>query len=158
MDLYHKFLNTLDALTREGVEYILIGDFAVILYGLPRTTQDIDIIIKPEKDNIERLKDALKKVYKDSSIDEITLDELKEYAVIRYGSQDGYFIDLIVKIGEGEDYNSLEFDTITVENKKIKIAKPESLIRLKSNTIRPEDKRDAMFLNELIKRNTGGRS
>jgi hypothetical protein len=157
MDLYNKFLTTLDTLTREGVEYILIGGFAVILYGLPRTTQDIDIIVKPDKENITRLKNALKLVFNDSSIDEITLEELKKYAVIRYGSQDGYFIDLIVKIGEFADYNSLEFDTITVENKKIKIARPEALLRLKCNTVRPEDKRDALFLNELIKRNSDGR-
>jgi len=157
MDLYHKFLDTLDTLTQEGVEYILIGGFAVVLYGLPRTTQDIDIVVNPEKENIARLRNALKAVFNDSSIDEITSDELKKYAVVRYGSQDGYFIDLIVKIGEVADFNSIKYDTISVENKSIKIATPEALLTLKKNTVRPEDQRDALFLSELIKRKSGGR-
>jgi hypothetical protein len=156
MDLYHKFLTTLDTLTREGVDYILIGGFAVILYGLPRTTQDIDIIVKPDKINVAKLKHALKAVFEDTSIDEITSEALKEYAVVRYGSQDGYFIDLIAKIGDAADYNSLAYDTITVENKKIKIATPEALFNLKKSTVRPEDKRDALFLSELIKRKLSG--
>jgi len=53
------------------VEYILIGDFAVVLYGLPRFTQDIDIFVKPEEDNIKKLKKVLKSVFHDKSIEEM---------------------------------------------------------------------------------------
>jgi len=45
MNLFDKLLQIADALEREKVEYILIGGFAVILYGLPRLTQDLDLFI-----------------------------------------------------------------------------------------------------------------
>lgn len=45
-NIVDKFFELIDELYRNDVEYILIGGFAVILYGLPRTTGDIDLIIK----------------------------------------------------------------------------------------------------------------
>ena len=46
MNLFDKFLQVADRLENEGVDYILIGGFAVILYGMPRLTQDVDLFIK----------------------------------------------------------------------------------------------------------------
>ncbi len=37
------FLAVFEALDRQEVEYILIGEVAVILHGLERLTRDIDI-------------------------------------------------------------------------------------------------------------------
>jgi len=35
------------ALNREGVRYLLIGGFAVILHGFVRTTKDVDVLLDP---------------------------------------------------------------------------------------------------------------
>lgn len=40
-DLFQKFLKIIDTLEIEEVDYVLIGGFAVVLYGLPRFTQDL---------------------------------------------------------------------------------------------------------------------
>ena len=42
MDHFQVFLKVLKAMEDEGVDYILIGGFAVILHGLPRFTMDMD--------------------------------------------------------------------------------------------------------------------
>lgn len=37
--IFEKFWEVIDALEKEGVDYILIGEFAMVLYGLPRENQ-----------------------------------------------------------------------------------------------------------------------
>ena len=44
------------------VKYLLIGGMASVLYGVPRTTVDIDIAIMPSEANVKRAIDALKTV------------------------------------------------------------------------------------------------
>ena len=95
MNLFEKLLQIADALEREKVEYILIGGFAVILYGLPRLTQDLDLFINNTTDNVQRLRTALNQVFQDQSIEEITVEELDRYPVIRYGSPDGFTLDFV---------------------------------------------------------------
>ena len=152
MDLFNKFIKVFEALEREEVDYILIGGFAVILYGLPRVTEDIDLFIKPDENNIKKLKKALYSVYKDESIEEITFDMLKEYAVVRYGSPDGFHIDLSADIGEAFTYTDISYELKKIEGQSIKIATRESLYNMKKDTVRPIDKSDSLFLYDLIKK------
>jgi hypothetical protein len=37
----------LDACEQEGVEHMLTGAFAHGLYGIPRSTKDIDVVLRP---------------------------------------------------------------------------------------------------------------
>ncbi len=47
-------------LNSKGIDYVLIGGIAVIAYGNPRTTVDIDIIIQLEKEDIKEFAEFLK--------------------------------------------------------------------------------------------------
>ncbi|HEX6159430.1 MAG TPA: type II toxin-antitoxin system prevent-host-death family antitoxin [Thermoanaerobaculia bacterium] len=47
------------ALNAEGVRYVLIGGFAVILHGFVRATKDIDLLIDASSENVQRLKRAM---------------------------------------------------------------------------------------------------
>jgi hypothetical protein len=38
-----------------GIPYMLTGSFASTLFGAPRTTQDIDIVIEPTLGTLEKL-------------------------------------------------------------------------------------------------------
>lgn len=149
--LFEKFLELIDALEKAEVDYVLIGGFAVILYGMPRLTQDIDLFLHNDVENIRRLQDALFKVFQDDSIWEITMDELDRYPVIRYGSPDGFSVDLIVKIGTTFGYDDLEYDLIEVEGSRVRVATAETLYRLKEGTLRPIDQNDTIFLAELLR-------
>lgn len=53
---YDLTRKVLAALEREEVKYVVFGAVALALHGLPRATEDLDIFIAPEPDNIERLK------------------------------------------------------------------------------------------------------
>jgi hypothetical protein len=152
MDLIDKFLQVIDQFEKENVEYVLIGGFAVVLHGFPRLTQDIDVFIRPTEENVKRLQTALKNVFDDRSIDEITYDELARYPVIRYGTPDGFNIDIIAQIGEAIQFDDIEYDVMEVEAHRLKIADEHSLIRMKENTMRETDQADVRFLKEKLKR------
>ena len=150
-DLFNKFLEIIDALEKAKVDYILIGGFAVVLYGLPRATQDLDIFIKIRKENIERLQKALYAVFNNKNVYEITFDELQSYPVIRYGTDEGFYIDILSKIGTAFSYEDLKYEVINVDGHQIKIASVDILYKLKENTYRAIDKADLIFLEQLIK-------
>jgi len=64
------------SLRREGVEYVLVGAVALDVLGIGRLTEDIDLFVRPTADNVERLRRALRAVWDDPSIQEITADDL----------------------------------------------------------------------------------
>jgi hypothetical protein len=43
------------ALDRNGISYMVVGSFASTFHGVPRTTQDLDVVIDPTPDALERL-------------------------------------------------------------------------------------------------------
>jgi predicted nucleotidyltransferase len=151
-DLFQRFLDVMDALEKEKVEYILIGGFAVVLHGMPRFTQDLDFFIKGNEDNISRLQKAFYSVFQDNSVFEITKSELQDYSVVRYGSNEGLFIDVISKIGEAFTFEDLRYEELKIEGHTIKIATAETLYKLKEKTYRAIDQNDLIFLKELISR------
>ena len=149
-DLFQKFLRIIDTLNKFAVDYIVIGGVAMISHGMPRLTRDLDLIIGMTEKNIKNLQRALRSQYNDPAIEEITLEELCKYSVLRYGTPDDFYLDLMVRIGEAADYNSLTAEAREIDGIIINLATPESLLKLKQNTMRPEDKRDALFLMKLM--------
>ena len=149
MSEYKNINKILDAFYNEEVDYIVIGEVAVLLYGMPRVTEDIDVIVRMEEENIERLRKALRRLFDDDDINEITLDELKDYSVIRYISPEKEMIDIISSLGEAFDYDKVKFIEMEIEGHKIKIATLDSLIEMKSKTYREKDNLDLLFLKEL---------
>jgi len=155
MDHFQDFLKVLKAMEDEGVDYILIGGFAVILHGLPRFTIGMDFFMKMAEKNVQKLRKALYSIFRDSDIEEITFDELVKYPVIRYGTPNGFHIDIMAQLGETATYEDLEYEIMEVQGQKIRVATAETLLKLKEGSIRPEDKGDALFLKELLHRKKG---
>ena len=57
-DQFKEFLRLLRS---EAVEYLLVGGWAVIYHGYPRTTKDLDIWIAVNHDNAERVRRVFRK-------------------------------------------------------------------------------------------------
>jgi hypothetical protein len=53
----------LDALSRHGVDYILVGGFAAVIHGSPYLTTDVDIVPRAARDNLARLSLALRDLH-----------------------------------------------------------------------------------------------
>jgi hypothetical protein len=141
-------LPVLKALKDHEVDYVLVGGVAVNLHGILRATEDMDIFVKPDAENVDRLKQALQEVFRDGCIDEISVQDLAgSYPTIRYGPPDSDFvIDIIARLGEAVAFEDLDFEWITVEGVRIRVATPRTLIRMKRDTVRPLDRDDALRL------------
>ena len=55
-DDFKDFLNSLN---KNEVEYLLLGGWAVGIYGAPRVTADMDVFIAVDDENITKLQNAL---------------------------------------------------------------------------------------------------
>ncbi len=54
MDLYEEFAALIHAIHREDLDYAVVGALAVAIYGAPRATTDIDLLVAP--DDMERFR------------------------------------------------------------------------------------------------------
>jgi hypothetical protein len=59
MELAPDFDEFIASLTAHGVEFVIVGAYALAFHGAPRFTGDLDILVRPTMDNASRLLDAL---------------------------------------------------------------------------------------------------
>ena len=135
----------LRALANREVRFKVVGGVALNLVGLPRATQDLDIFVTPDAENIERLRQALMEVFHDPSINEISADDLSgTYPAIQYVPPSGGFhVDILCRLGQAFDYANVETESRTVEGITFNVATPRMLFKMKRDTVRLQDKADA---------------
>ena len=54
MPLNKDWREFLELLNSNGVEYLVVGAFAVAFHGFPRYTADLDLLVRPTEDNAQR--------------------------------------------------------------------------------------------------------
>lgn len=60
MDLHKDFADLCSLLNVNGVDFLIIGGYAVAFHGAPRFTGDLDVLIRPDIEQINRLLSALR--------------------------------------------------------------------------------------------------
>ena len=88
----------LDALEQAGIPYMLVGSFASNLYGVPRATQDADVVISPDPTRLQIFLSTLARegfyAPSESSVQQALAHE-RPFNVIHINS--GFKVDLIPK-------------------------------------------------------------
>jgi hypothetical protein len=59
MEVQRDFKELLVLLNEHKVEYVIVGGYALAFHGVPRYTGDMDILVKADKANAERILAAL---------------------------------------------------------------------------------------------------
>lgn len=59
MEVAQDFDEFIGCLTAHGVEFVIVGAYALAYHGAPRFTGDLDVLIQPTADNAARLLAAL---------------------------------------------------------------------------------------------------
>lgn len=138
------------ALERERVHYAVFGGAALNVHGIARFTEDVDLFIAPEKENIEALKRALRAVFDDPDIEQITAEDLLgDYPAIQYVPPEGTFhLDLLTRLGNAFTYADLEIVRAPFLDLEISVVSPRTLYRMKRDTVRLKDRADAALLRE----------
>jgi hypothetical protein len=102
------FGRVIGALEQAGIPYMLTGSFASSFHGLPRATQDIDIVISPTADQIRSLIDLLPpaEYYADRDAALDAQRERGQFNVIDFAT--GWKVDLIIR--KSRPFSQHEFD------------------------------------------------
>jgi hypothetical protein len=138
---------------REGVTYAVFGAVAVNIHGLARATQDLDLFIAPEEENVARLKKALMSVFADPEIEGILAEDLLgEYPAVQYVPPEGDFhVDILTRLGEVFRWEDLEVQRLPFEGLLVNVVTPSMLYRMKKDTVRAKDRIDAEELRRRFK-------
>ena len=147
---YDAIKRILAALEREAVRYVVFGAAALNFHGIARFTEDLDLFVAPDHDNVARLRRALHSVFDDPHIDDISADDLMgEYPAIQYIPPVGTFhLDILSRLGTAFQFDDLEGLRIPFEDLTISVASPWTLYRMKRDTVRLKDKADAELLKQ----------
>jgi len=148
MDALDDALRVIASLNREAVDYVVVGGVALNVHGLVRATEDLDVFVRPEGENISRLRKALRSVWDDPEIDQITADDLcGPYPAIRYGPPEGaFYLDILTRLGSATSFADLESEEKEIQGVRVRVATPRTLYRMKKGTVRPIDHADAHAL------------
>jgi hypothetical protein len=139
------FKEFIQCLNKHRVRYLLVGGWAVGIYGNPRATKDIDFLIAIDDENIDRLQKALYE-FGAPTVESTVFQESGN--VYRIGSSP-IQID-IINIASGIDFEDCyaRREILTADDVEISIISKVDLIRNKKASGRHRDLADVEFLDE----------
>jgi hypothetical protein len=146
-----SFEKLLVLLADADVRFVLVGGLAVSMQGYVRFTEDVDMLIDSEAENITNLLDTLAN-YGEGFARELTPEDFtdEEGAIRIVEETEQCQIDIFTRMS-GLRYRDLasQADTFKIANRTILCASKPSLIALKDTSHREKDKLDAQALKEL---------
>ena len=148
------FEELLADLSQHGVKYLLVGGLAVALCGFVRTTLDVDILVQVDDDNIRRLLDRLEH-FGEGSASVLTPDDfILEEGSIRI--VEDFPVDVFTIMSGHTFEDLLPLSSIhQIDQVEIVYLNAEGLIKLKSDSLRPQDQLDVQALREIQRRKDG---
>ena len=151
MLITQDMLDFIGLLKKHRVKYVLVGGFAVIFYGYIRTTQDIDFLILPSKDNARKLFKALEEFgFGNAGFTQNIF--AKEGTAIHLGAEPNR-IDILTSL-KGASNHSIFSNKKRIQYKGISlnIISHKHLIESKKYSTRLKDLADADMLKKTIKK------
>jgi len=142
------FEKLLADLSEGGIDYILVGGLAVAFCGHVRATEDVDILVRVDNENLARLLEVLAG-FGEGSASELQADDFKlEEGAIRVVEE--FPLDIFTQMS-GYRYEDLESMTTTrrVNDHTIRHLNIEGLITLKEESLRHKDQMDVAALRRI---------
>jgi hypothetical protein len=134
------------ALNRARVRYLLLGGYASIVHGVPRTTLDVDVVLDPEPGNVRRALAALRRLRLEPETDRVE-EVLAQGGVTARNDRE---VDLLTALPVGS-FADLWPRRIVVafRGSRIPVVSRPDQIRLLRASGRPQDMEDADVLERL---------
>ena len=141
------FVEMLAALSAAGVEFLIVGAYAMAAHGLPRATGDIDIWVRPKHENAGRVMNALRTF--GAPLFGLTIEDLQRGDTVFQIGVAPNRIDILTGITgvlfEDAWPNRL---TVRIDDHVFPVIGRVELIRNKAATGRPKDQADLIWLRE----------
>jgi predicted nucleotidyltransferase len=140
------------AFDSQQIPYIVIGGQAVLLYGEPRLTRDIDITLGIDNSTAAKIVELAKTIQLFPAVDDVTQFVQRSNVLPLYDHNTKIRVDLIFSFLEYERQAMGRANPILVEDYPVKYASLEDIIIHKIFAGRPRDIEDA---KSILQRNPG---
>jgi predicted nucleotidyltransferase len=139
--------NLVRSLDSNGVEYLLIGGFALAAHGYQRATTDIDLMVANTAEAGARMKAALM-VLPDQAAKDLEPEWFTEGENIRVG--DEFIVDIMLN-ANGQTYETLKkyAQMVDLEGVTIRTVSLEGLL-LTKRTKREKDQQDCVVIERAL--------
>ena len=144
------YIDMLKCLNKAGVDYILVGGWAVNMYGYIRATVDLDIWILADPENAKKVYRAVAEF--GAPVSEMKPEEFAEYGMIFQIGVAPCRVDIISKIS-GVSYADAVNRAVpkTIDGVPVRIISLDDLIANKKASGRTKDIADVEVLEGLRK-------
>lgn len=143
--LNQDYRDILSEFCAAGVEFLLVGAYALAAHGLPRATGDIDLWIRCSAENAVRVMDALKQF--GAPVANISAADFETPGIVFQIGVVPRRIDITTTI-DGIDFETAwpERLPIVIDGLAVNVIGREHLFRNKTASGRPKDLADAAWL------------
>jgi hypothetical protein len=142
---YQDVLRVARLLDDEGVEYALIGGYALALQGIVRLTEDVDILVEPTVENARRWVRALSKL-PDGAARELEGDDTLHEEPYAIRINDEFTVD-VMNSASGFSWNDLRAYRTRLDG--VSVISLEGLLRMKEHG-RLKDQADAEAIRKAL--------
>ena len=153
------------SLHRHNVKYLLCGGLAVNLYGIPRMTADIDLLIQWSDDNVQKFELALAEhKYKNNLFfqlktlvsAEVRLRYYQDNNLVAYSYSSDLFqaitLDVLTRTNIDFDASWERKEVKVLQNVPVYVLRVDDLITMKEFAGREQDKSDVINLRKYQKK------
>ncbi|HCE44115.1 MAG TPA: hypothetical protein DET40_11250 [Lentisphaeria bacterium] len=150
MEIHKDFKEFIELFNSHGVEYVIVGGYALAFLGAPRYTGDLDLFIKPDRENALKILSALKSFgFGSLKLNESDFSEPDN--VIQLGVPP-VRIDIVTSI-TGVEWTEVEKNKVesSLDGHKVFFISKKDFIRNKKAVSRHKDLADIEALGSKVK-------
>lgn len=150
IELPDDFKDVLVELYDAEADFVVIGGYAVAYHGYPRATKDIDILVRPEPNNAERVYRALAAFGAPLATFEVTAADFATYDGVLQIGLPPVRVDLLNRAA-GIDFDEAIADagSFELEGRSIPVIGLRALLKNKRAAGRPQDLTDVAALETV---------
>ncbi len=159
----YLFKNLFSSLNTRSVKYLVVGGIAVNLYGIERSTADIDILMVLDEENLSKfllaagdlgLKPKMPVPLEDLMKPEtrkIWIEEKHMRVFTLYDAENPFFLlDILIDPDPNFDMLYRNRTTIDLDGVPVPVISLADLVAMKEGTGRPQDRADAFYLRKIM--------
>lgn len=147
MNLAEEFDRLVLALDSAGVSYALVGGLAVAVWGVPRATKDIDLLVLPE--TLDRARGVARSLGFTLEAKPLRFSDGMEIRRMTKVSDGSHLILDLMLVDENSSFAWKERVRVPVLKGQIWVVSRDALIDMKTRAGRPQDLADVEKLLEL---------
>lgn len=149
-DVPADFVDLVQCFTEEQCDFVIVGAHALAAHGAPRATGDLDVFVRPDPDNAERVLRALVRFGAPVKAHAITAHDFTEPGTVYQIGLPPNRIDILTELS-GISYEEATLETVTgrLGAVLVRCIGIDAMIRNKRASGRAKDLADVETLEEI---------